>query len=189
MTDVSEVIARVHREEWARVVATLARRFGDLDIAEEMTAEAFAAAVQRWPADGVPPSPGAWLTTTANNRAIDRIRREAKREEKHKEALMLSDDPEPLGVIDDDRLPALPDFMADRAFNLQLATRLQTKVDFVKHAAGDPAVLSHAGDCGEPHPGCTAHNVKDRGHRFYAVHALNIGLKILRHLLLWLNNY
>jgi RNA polymerase sigma-70 factor (ECF subfamily) len=104
MTDVSEVIARVHREEWARVVATLARRFGDLDIAEEMTAEAFAAAVQRWPADGVPPSPGAWLTTTANNRAIDRIRREAKREEKHKEALMLSDDPEPLGVIDDDRL-------------------------------------------------------------------------------------
>ena len=104
MTTRPSAIARAHREEWARVVATLARRFGDLDIAEEMAAEAFAAAVERWPADGVPPSPGAWLTTTADRKAIDRIRREAKRGEKHKEALMLSDTPEPLGVIDDDRL-------------------------------------------------------------------------------------
>ena len=104
MTDVDEVIVRVHREEWARLVATLARRFGDLDIAEEMAAEAFAAAVERWPADGVPPSPGAWLTVTARRKAIDRVRREARRGEKHKEALMLSDAPEPLGAIDDDRL-------------------------------------------------------------------------------------
>jgi len=57
MTDVGEVITRVHREEWARVVATLARRLGDLDIAEEMAAEAFATAVERWPVGGVPPSP------------------------------------------------------------------------------------------------------------------------------------
>jgi RNA polymerase sigma-70 factor, ECF subfamily len=104
MTDVGEVITRVHQQEWARVVATLARRVGDLDVAEEMTAEAFAAAVERWPADGVPPNPGAWLTTTAHRKAIDRLRREARRTEKHKEALMLSDTPETLGAIDDDRL-------------------------------------------------------------------------------------
>ncbi|WP_051969697.1 RNA polymerase sigma factor [Kitasatospora azatica] len=103
-------IARVHREEWARVVATLARRFGDLDLAEDMAAEALATAVERWPVDGVPPSPGGWLTTTAHRKAIDRIRREARREEKHREAMMLSDTPEPLGAgeplgaIEDDRL-------------------------------------------------------------------------------------
>ena len=102
--DVRAAITRAHREEWARVVATLARRFGDLDIAEEMTAEAFATAVKRWPVDGVPPNPGAWLTTTANRKAIDRLRREARRADKHKEALMLSDTAEPLGAIDDDRL-------------------------------------------------------------------------------------
>ena len=54
MTLVAEAITRVHREEWARVVAVLTRRFGDLDIAEEMAAEAFAVAVERWPTDGVP---------------------------------------------------------------------------------------------------------------------------------------
>jgi RNA polymerase sigma-70 factor (ECF subfamily) len=98
------VITRVHREEWARVVATLARRLGDLDIAEEMTAEAFVVAVERWPIDGVPPNPGAWLTTTAHRKAIDRLRREVRRDEKHREAMMLYDTPEPLGAIDDDRL-------------------------------------------------------------------------------------
>nr|WP_246401077.1 DUF6596 domain-containing protein [Jiangella mangrovi] len=84
----------------------MTKRFGDLDIAEEAAAEAFATAVERWPADGVPPNPGAWLTTTANRRAIDRLRRESKRDDKQKEAqLMLGDDPpEPLGAIDDERL-------------------------------------------------------------------------------------
>jgi RNA polymerase sigma-70 factor (ECF subfamily) len=104
VTDVAEAIVRVHREEWARVVATLARRLGDLDIAEEMAAEAFASAVERWPVDGVPPNPGAWLTTTAYRKAVDRLRREVRREEKHREALMLVDTTEPLGAIDDDRL-------------------------------------------------------------------------------------
>ncbi|WP_031165808.1 RNA polymerase sigma factor [Streptosporangium roseum] len=105
MSGVEEAITRAHRDEWARVVAALTRRFGDLDIAEEAAAEVFATAVERWPADGVPPNPGAWLTTTANRKAIDRIRRENKRDDKHREAQMTYDDPpEPVGAIDDDRL-------------------------------------------------------------------------------------
>ncbi|WIY02983.1 sigma factor [Amycolatopsis mongoliensis] len=105
MSDVEEAVTRAHHGEWARVVAALTRRFGDLDIAEEAAAEAFATAVERWPADGVPPNPGAWLTTTATRKAIDRIRRENKRDDKQKEARMLDDAlPEPLGAIDDDRL-------------------------------------------------------------------------------------
>ena len=65
MIDIREAITRAHREEGARVVASVARRFGSLDIAEEVSAEAFAIAVGRWEAEGVPPNPGAWLTTTA----------------------------------------------------------------------------------------------------------------------------
>ncbi|RYC11090.1 RNA polymerase sigma factor [Nocardioides zhouii] len=111
MSDVDEVIARVHRDEWARVVATIARRFGDLDIAEDAAAEAFATAVERWPADGVPPHPGGWLTTTAGNKALDRVRREGRRDAKQQEAQMLTDQlagpPEPVGAIDDDRLRML----------------------------------------------------------------------------------
>ncbi|WP_328610061.1 sigma-70 family RNA polymerase sigma factor [Amycolatopsis sp. NBC_00345] len=104
--DVREAIIRAHREEWARVVAALTKRFRDLDIAEEAAAEAFATAVDRWPADGTPPNPGAWLTTTATRKAIDRIRRESKRDEKQKEAQLVYDDdpPEPPDAIDDNRL-------------------------------------------------------------------------------------
>jgi RNA polymerase sigma-70 factor (ECF subfamily) len=104
--DVRDAITLAHRNEWARVVAVLGRRFGDLDVAEEATGEAFATAVVRWSVDGIPPNPGAWLTTTASRKAIDRIRRESKRVDKHREALLVfNDDPlESLGVIDDDRL-------------------------------------------------------------------------------------
>jgi RNA polymerase sigma-70 factor (ECF subfamily) len=104
--DVGEAITRAHHEEWARVVATVTRHFGDLDVAEEAAAEAFATAVERWPADGVPPNPGGWLTTTARHKAIDRIRRENRRDDKQKQAQMMYDDdpPDSLGAVDDERL-------------------------------------------------------------------------------------
>ena len=88
------------------MVATLARHFGDLDVAEEAAADAFATAVERWPADGVPPNPGGWLTTTARRKALDRIRRENKRDDKQQKAQMMSDDDPPgsLGAVDDERL-------------------------------------------------------------------------------------
>lgn len=104
--DVEDAVNEAYRAEWGRLVAALTRRFGDLDLAEEAAAEAFAAAVERWPSDGVPANPGAWLTTTAKRKAIDRIRRESKRDGKHQEAQVLFEDqpPEPLGAVDDDRL-------------------------------------------------------------------------------------
>ena len=104
--DVQEAITQAHRDEWARVVAVLTRRFGDLDVAEEATAEAFAIALVRWPDEGMPPSPGAWLTTTASRKAIDRMRRESKRNNRQKEARLLYDGTPrgARGAIDDDRL-------------------------------------------------------------------------------------
>lgn len=99
-------VERIYREEYGRVVASLVRRFGDIDIAEEAAGEALLVALERWPADGVPPNPGGWLTTTAGNRAIDRIRRESHRDAKHQAALMMKDDTphEPTGIVEDDRL-------------------------------------------------------------------------------------
>jgi RNA polymerase sigma-70 factor, ECF subfamily len=105
-TDPTAAIERIYREEYGRIVASLTRRFGDIDIAEEAAGEALLAAVERWPRDGVPPNPGGWLTTTAGNRAIDRIRRESHRDAKHQAALIMNDDTphEPTGVVEDDRL-------------------------------------------------------------------------------------
>jgi RNA polymerase sigma-70 factor, ECF subfamily len=105
VTDVRQALAQAQHDEWARVVAALTRRFRDLDVAEEAAAEAFAAAVARWPDDGVPPNPGAWLMLTANRKAIDRLRRENKRDDEPEEAQMFHDSsPEPVGAIDDERL-------------------------------------------------------------------------------------
>jgi RNA polymerase sigma-70 factor, ECF subfamily len=104
--DAGAAITQAHHEDWAKVVAVLTRRFGDLDIAEEATAEAFAIAVRRWPAEGVPPNPGAWLTTTASRKAIDRIRRESKRQDKQEEAHLLHDEAPsgPSDAFGDERL-------------------------------------------------------------------------------------
>ncbi|WP_414720589.1 RNA polymerase sigma factor [Streptomyces sp.] len=82
-------IDRVFRAEYGRAVAALVRRFGDIDTAEEAVQEAFTEAVRRWPVTGVPPSPAGWIITTARNRAIDRLRREAVREERHARAALL----------------------------------------------------------------------------------------------------
>ncbi|GEL18263.1 RNA polymerase sigma factor [Pseudonocardia asaccharolytica] len=106
MTEPAEAIAWIFREEFGRVVASLVCRFGDIDVAEDAASEALLVALEKWPVDGVPPSPGGWLTTTAANRAIDRIRREQQRDAKHQAALMIHDDTphEPTGVVEDDRL-------------------------------------------------------------------------------------
>lgn len=104
LTDLRVVLTRTHRQEWVRVVATVMKRFGDFHVAEDAAADAFATAAERWPMEGMPPNPGAWLTTTATRKAIDRIRRESARDEKHRGALVFAYDPEPVGVIDDDRL-------------------------------------------------------------------------------------
>ncbi len=93
-------------EEYGRAVAVLVRVFGDIDIAEEAVQDAFTAAVERWPSTGLPPSPAGWIITTARNRAIDRLRREASREDRHAQAALLhaTDEPAEEGAVQDDRL-------------------------------------------------------------------------------------
>jgi RNA polymerase sigma-70 factor (ECF subfamily) len=100
-------LARIFREESGRVIATLVRLFGDIDIAEEAVQEAFLVATERWPSDGLPPNPGGWLTTTARRRAIDRLRREATRDDRQAQAALLherDEPPEEVGAVKDDRL-------------------------------------------------------------------------------------
>jgi RNA polymerase sigma-70 factor, ECF subfamily len=99
-------IERVFHEEYGRAVAVLVRVFGDIDTAEEAVQDAFAAAVQRWPASGLPPSPAGWIITTARNRAIDRLRRESSRDDRQAEAALLHAREEPVGEgpMQDDRL-------------------------------------------------------------------------------------
>src|ERR1700687_3350604 len=99
-------IERVFREESGRAVAVLVRVFGDIDIAEEAVQDAFTAAVQRWPSTGLPPRPAGWIITTAKNRAIDRLRREASRDDRQAQAALLHARGEPAeeGAVRDDRL-------------------------------------------------------------------------------------
>ena len=99
-------IEHVFREEYGRTVAVLVRIFGDVDIAEDAVQDAFTVAVQRWPTTGIPPSPAGWIITTARNRAIDRLRREASRADRHAQAALLHARSEPVeeGAVRDERL-------------------------------------------------------------------------------------
>ena len=99
-------VERVFRAEYGRAVAVLIRVFGDIDVAEDAVQDAFAAAARRWPADGLPPSPAGWIITTARHRAIDRLRREATRQDRQAQAALLHANREPAeeGAVHDDRL-------------------------------------------------------------------------------------
>ncbi len=128
-------IEQVFRKESGRAVATLVRRFGDIDLAEEAVQEAFVEAVRRWPTMGLPPSPAGWIITTARNRVIDRLRRESIRDERQTQAvkLMTDDFSEDIEIVDDDQLrliftcchPALAT-EAQVALTLRLIGGLQT---------------------------------------------------------------
>ena len=128
-------IGRVFRNESGRAVASLVRFFGDIDIAEEAVQDAFEIALKRWATGGLPPSPAGWIITTARNRAIDRLRRESSRDERHQQSALLHASAEPTerGPVDDDRLrliftcchPALAPH-ARVALTLRLIAGLQT---------------------------------------------------------------
>ncbi|MDN3024287.1 RNA polymerase sigma factor [Streptomyces sp. S.PB5] len=99
-------VEAVFRAEYGRAVAVLVRHLGDIELAEEAVQDAFTTAVQRWPETGLPPSPAGWIITTARNRAIDRLRREAGRDARHAEAALLRapDAPPEEGPVRDERL-------------------------------------------------------------------------------------
>jgi RNA polymerase sigma-70 factor (ECF subfamily) len=101
-----EEVGRVFREQYGRAVAVLRRHLGDLDLAEDAVQDAFAVATAQWPQHGLPPSPAGWIITTARNRAIDRLRRESSRDDRHAEAARLMElaqrDAE--HAVEDDRL-------------------------------------------------------------------------------------
>jgi RNA polymerase sigma-70 factor, ECF subfamily len=134
-------VGRIFREESGRSVATLVRVFGDIDVAEYAVQEAFTLAMRKWPGDGLPPNPGGWITTTARNRAIDGLRRDARGRELLGEVAVLSsankDDrgvPEEVGPVQDDRLRLIFTFChpalsteAQVALTLRLLGGLSTK--------------------------------------------------------------
>jgi RNA polymerase sigma-70 factor (ECF subfamily) len=113
-----DALTETFRREAGAVTATLIRVLGQLDLAEDAVAEAFAVAAERWPVDGVPPNPGGWITTTARNRAIDRIRRETGRDQRHLAAHHLHTDMEPDPNPELDELDALVDIVADDQLRL-----------------------------------------------------------------------
>jgi RNA polymerase sigma-70 factor (ECF subfamily) len=104
----ARVLTKIYKREAGRCIATMVRVLGDVDLAEDAVADAFALAAQRWPETGVPPNPGGWITTTARNRAIDRLRREASRDDRHLAALRIHD-PEPSMNFDVGDIDVVPD--------------------------------------------------------------------------------
>lgn len=113
-----EQLAEIYRREVGRCTATLVRVLGDLSLAEDAVAEAFAIAAERWPSTGTPPNPGGWITTTARNRAIDRLRREATRDDRHLAAHRLVQDMEPDDNPELDDLDDFVDVVADDQLRL-----------------------------------------------------------------------
>jgi RNA polymerase sigma-70 factor, ECF subfamily len=146
-------VGRIFREESGRSVAALIRVFGDIDVAEDAVQDAFAVALRKWTGDGLPPNPGAWITTTARNRAIDRLRRESRGRELLSEAAVLSrgndnpGSPEREDPVQDDRLrliftcchPALST-QAQVALTLRLLGGLSTKEVARSFLVAEPAM-------------------------------------------------
>jgi RNA polymerase sigma-70 factor, ECF subfamily len=120
--DVDE-LAGIYRREVGRCTATLIRIFGDIDLAEDAVAEAFATAAQRWPVTGIPPNPGGWVTTTARNRAIDRLRREATRTDRYVAAHRL--------YRPDEQYAGIDEHMDDSGTNPERSDELDEFVDVV----------------------------------------------------------
>ena len=113
-------LGAIFRAEAGRCTATLIRVLGDIDLAEDAVAEAFAIAAEQWPTQGVPPNPGGWITTTARNRAIDRLRRESTRTDRHLAALRLEADDMQLPTTNPelDDLDGFVDVVADDQLRL-----------------------------------------------------------------------
>ena len=167
----SAQIGRLFREESGRSLATLIRVLGDIDLAEDAVQDAFAIALRRWPADGLPPNPGGWITTTARNCAIDRLRRESRGRELLGElgALASRDDEvdtpeEEAGPVHDSRLrliftcchPALA-AEAQVALTLRLLGGLSTEEVARAFLVAEPTMAkrlraSEAKDQGSPDP-------------------------------------
>ncbi|MFD9948246.1 RNA polymerase sigma factor [Nonomuraea sp. NPDC059023] len=147
---VESAVAAAFAAEWGQVVATLIRVTGDWDLAEDCAADAFATALDRWRHDGIPDNPGAWLTTTARNRAMDLLRREAVGAAKVRQAAVLAraaEEPGEPDEVPDDRLrliftcchPALP-FDARVALTLRTLAGLTTAEIARAFLAAEPAM-------------------------------------------------
>ena len=148
--DWNRVIEPVFREEWGRAVSILTRVLGDLSLAEDAVQDAFATALERWPQDGPPRNPGAWIVTTARNRAIDRIRREhvfAQKAELLARLESLPADEEDVSSIPDDRLALVftccyPALAADARIALTLREVAGLTTTEIAHAflVGEPTM-------------------------------------------------